>query len=516
MGHVVDGEEPRQHESLLKAMRTDVCDSNASSKDEHEVHVEGTGLGDVVSGWPHFEDVQFASKLVDELRAAGFKQPSPVQRYAWPVARCRRDILALAETGSGKTLAFLLPVFDRLLSEKRQASVDVSAVILTPTRELAEQIVTAATRFGSSSRMRTLGIYGGAPHWKQLQPLRTQPPQCLVCCPGRLIDFLERGQICLDRVLALVVDEADRLLDMGFEPQVRQIMSWMPGDRHSMCFSATWPEEIRKLAGFLLREDYVTVRIGRNVDPVANSSVQQIIEIYPDVPAKEQALLELLMSQPQEWGLFSKAPPKNMNGELGGSVLIFCTTRNSVDRLHPLLEDWGVLCASTHSLLDQNDREQALADFRKGGVPVLVSTDLVARGLDISTVKLVINFEPPHSAQPEDYVHRIGRTGRAGRQGTSVTYLMPLEANQAAAIVEVLHRAGLAPSEEVAELASRARGTGKMRRQAQRMEYLNTQRIEHPSKRHTDETQAARQCHKAKTSSFTKLFNLICCKRKPS
>lgn len=275
------------------------------------------------------------------------------------------------------------------------------------------------------------------------------------------------------------------MLDMGFVPQVQSVLEYVPVERHSMCFSATWPEDVRVLAGCLLRPDHVQVRIGRNRDHCANNDVQQLIEVLPDVPAKERALLALLRAQPCSHSLFDdKAPvelvaPASAPPQGGGAVLIFCTTRDSVDRLYDMLVRSGVQrCGSTHAHVEQADREQTMIDFRRGAVQVLVATDLVARGLDIPGISLVVNFEPPHSSQPEDYVHRIGRTGRAGRQGCSVTYLTPLEANQAQAIVEVLRRAGQTPGPELAELASRAKGTSKNRRFAQRQEYLARKRDE--------------------------------------
>lgn len=455
----------------LQVSTEETCEHHADEPGagDDDVRVIGQGvlredeslLHKAERGLQNFTEMNLPGRLTQELRQAGFSAPTPIQRHALPVALAGHDLIGLARTGSGKTLAFLLPAFARLLLLGGQAAVQgipfVQVLVLTPTRELTDQIEEMARRFGSSSGIRVLALHGGVPYGPQLQALRQLRPQLLVASPGRLLDLVNHGQVDICKVQILVVDEADRLLDMGFMPQVREVLEHLPARRQNLLFTATWPQEVHELAEAILRPDHVEVQIGRCRELAASADVEQTVLVLPDRNAKELALLNLIQS------FFCKT-------EAGKeSALIFCTSRGSCDELHGMLQRSGVdRCAVVHARYDQRAREQTMEDFRQGAVRILVATDLVARGLDIPSVSLVINFEPPHSFQSEDYIHRIGRTGRAGHRGRAVTYLTPREANQAKAILEVLRRAGREPSQDLIELAARAQGTARERKLQQR------------------------------------------------
>jgi len=267
------------------------------------------------------------------------------------------------------------------------------------------------------------------------------------------------NQISLSHVSYLVVDEADRLLDMGFGPQVQEILSHLSPKRQSMLFSATWPDSVRELAADILCPDYLMICVGQQKTELqANDAVSQQVFVLPDVAAKEQALLDQL---------------RDLDAELAHEkVLIFCNSRNGCDHVHDLLQDSGVQCSALHGTCDQVDREATLQSYRDGAIRILVATDVAARGLDIKGITVVINFDPPHSYKFEDYVHRIGRTGRAGRRGRAVTLLLPKEANQAKAILEVMRRSQQPVSSDLERLAAQAQGTAKERKAQKQAEYL--------------------------------------------
>jgi ATP-dependent RNA helicase DDX5/DBP2 len=387
-----------------------------------------------------------------EIAAAQFPSPSPIQGAAWPPAFAGRDVVGIAKTGSGKTLAFLAPAF-RLIERSRGggrsgggggaggaggAGGGPTALVLAPTRELAIQIRDEAVRFGRLSNILSVVCYGGAPRGGQLSELRRRP-QLVVATPGRLNDFLEFNQIQLDRVIFFVMDEADRMLDMGFEPQIRKIVAKLPSERQTLFFTATWPQAVRRLASSFLREP-VHVTVGNSGETLStNRDVTQLVEVLPSAEARDGALI----------GHITRMP-------VGAKVLIFCSTKRSCEGLSRALGR-QIGCSAIHGDKEQFEREATLRAFRSGESPILVATDVAARGLDIKDIRLVVNYDFPPSI--EDYVHRIGRTGRAGQRGLAVTLMSPSDKKHANALMKLLIEAEQLVPQELRDLAASVQGS---------------------------------------------------------
>lgn len=373
--------------------------------------------------WHRWDQVDFHERLRRPLLAAGFPAPSAIQQYAWPILRAGHDVIGIAKTGSGKTLAFLLPAFSLLLERERDATLGPPFIlVLAPTRELACQIEGEAQKFGAPAGMRAVTLYGGAPKGPQLGSLRRRP-HLVVATPGRLNDFLEPAPgmapgVDLTAVAFMVLDEADRMLDMGFEPQIRKIIAKVPKERQTMMFSATWPHEVRRLATDFLREP-AEVRVGNCDELQANTDIEQRVEFCADMREKEACLRKLLLEHQ------------------GQPAIIFANTKRLCDSLAS-----GIPRSVTiHGDRSQEERDAALLAFKRGESSILVATDVAARGLDIKGVKLVVNFDNP--PREEDYVHRIGRTGRAGQRGLAVSLLTNEDGGAARNIAEVMQRSGL-------------------------------------------------------------------------
>jgi len=355
-----------------------------------------------------FEEASFPEYVLEEVSRAGFKEPTPIQVQGWPIALSGRDMVGIAETGSGKTLAFLLPAIVHINAQPYLSRGDGPIVlVMAPTRELAVQIQEEANRFGRSSKIKNTCCYGGTPRSAQSRDLR-DGVEVVIATPGRLIDFLENGDTNLKRVTYLVLDEADRMLDMGFEPQVRQIVETTNMGcrsrhaRQSMMFSATFAREVQLMAKDFLR-DYVFITVGRVGS--ASELVQQHVVYAGELKQKIRELEKAIRTYlPQ-----------------GGLAVVFVETKRSADTLELDLHQAGVPVAAIHGDRSQAEREEALSAFKSGANPVLVATDVAARGLDIPNVALVVNFDMPK--QLDDYVHRIGRTGRAGRKGVAVAFV---------------------------------------------------------------------------------------------
>jgi ATP-dependent RNA helicase DDX3X len=357
-----------------------------------------------------FDEADLPETLKRNLALCGFTKPTPVQKHAIPIGLAQRDMMACAQTGSGKTGGFLFPVLAMLLRdgpavvpEELQAgryrkSVP-NALVLAPTRELASQINDEAEKFAYATGIQPVCVYGGADIKEQMR-LLDQGCDLLVATPGRLVDLIERGRISLACVKFLVLDEADRMLDMGFEPQIRRIVEGedMPQTRRTFMFSATFPKEIQRLAADFL-EDYIFVTVGRVGG--AASDITQKLEFCRDDSEKTPRLLQLLMQISE------------------GLVLIFVETKRAADTLEYQLRKEGYPSTSIHGDRSQSEREEALQLFRTGRAPILVATDVAARGLDIANVGWVINYDMPSNI--DDYVHRIGRTGRAGNKGNAIS-----------------------------------------------------------------------------------------------
>jgi ATP-dependent RNA helicase RhlE len=332
--------------------------------------------------------------VLEGVRAAGYITPTPIQLRGIPLVLAGRDIIGSAQTGTGKTAAFALPILTKL---DRHAP-GPRALILEPTRELAAQVETAIRDFARFTNLRVTVVYGGVGYGRQLDDLRAGT-DVLAATPGRLLDHLERGTVRLDKVQFLVLDEADRMLDMGFLPDVRRIVERCPRQRHTSLFSATIPPQIETLIQWAMRSPE-TIEIGARRTPA--ETVKHVIYPVSD-SQKSDLLLELL---------------KRVNFN---SVLIFCRTKHGADRVVGLLKRNNHAVAVLHSNRTQKEREQALQGFRSGRFEVLVATDIAARGLDIADVSHVINYDVPQ--HPEDYIHRIGRTGRAEHTGDAFTIM---------------------------------------------------------------------------------------------
>ncbi|XP_061092297.1 putative ATP-dependent RNA helicase an3 isoform X10 [Conger conger] len=405
---------------------------------------------------PHiesFHDVDMGEIIMGNINLSRYTRPTPVQKHAIPIIKAKRDLMACAQTGSGKTAAFLLPVLSQIYTEGpgealqavkassqengkygRRKQYPIS-LVLAPTRELALQIYDEARKFAYRSKVRPCVVYGGADIGQQIRELE-RGCHLLVATPGRLVDMMERGKIGLDYCNYLVLDEADRMLDMGFEPQIRRIVEQdtMPpkGLRHTMMFSATFPKEIQILARDFL-EEYIFLAVGR-VGSTSENITQKVV--WVEESDKRSFLLDLLNatvipSEVQENA--SEGPEKPGKDSL---TLVFVETKKGADALEDFLYREGYACTSIHGDRSQRDREEALHQFRSGRCPILVATAVAARGLDISNVKHVINFDLPSDI--EEYVHRIGRTGRVGNLGLATSFFNDKNSNITKDLLDIL------------------------------------------------------------------------------
>src|ERR1039457_1347487 len=352
-----------------------------------------------------FSKLGLSPATLEGVRAAGYITPTPIQLRGIPLILAGRDIIGSAQTGTGKTSAFALPILTKL---DRHAP-GPRALILEPTRELAAQVETAIRDFARFTNLKVTVVYGGVGYGRQLDELRAGT-DVLAATPGRLLDHLEQGTLRLDKVEFLVLDEADRMLDMGFLPDVRRIVEKCPRQRHTSLFSATVPPQIETLIQWAMHSPE-TIEIGARRTPA--ETVKHVI--YPVSDTQKTDLLLQLLER------------VNYN-----SVLVFCRTKHGADRVANTLKRANHAVAVLHSNLTQKEREQALQGFRDGKYEVLVATDIAARGLDIAEVSHVVNYDVPQ--HPEDYIHRIGRTGRAEATGDAYTIMIAEDAPHVFAI----------------------------------------------------------------------------------
>uniref|UniRef100_A0A3B5MS40 RNA helicase n=1 Tax=Xiphophorus couchianus TaxID=32473 RepID=A0A3B5MS40_9TELE len=417
-----------------------------------DIPVEATGQNS-----PHhiesFQDVDMGEIIMGNIALSRYTRPTPVQKYAIPIVKSKRDLMACAQTGSGKTAAFLLPILSQIYTDGPGEALNAAkasgqengkygrrkqypiALVLAPTRELALQIYDEARKFSYRSRVRPCVVYGGADIGQQIRDLE-RGCHLLVATPGRLVDMMERGKIGLDYCNYLVLDEADRMLDMGFEPQIRRIVEQdtMPhkGIRQTLMFSATFPKEIQILARDFL-EDYIFLAVGR-VGSTSENITQKVV--WVEESDKRSFLLDLLSAT---------VIPNEVQDNTGDNVekpgkdsltLVFVETKKGADALEDFLYREGYACTSIHGDRSQRDREEALNQFRSGKCPILVATAVAARGLDISNVKHVINFDLPSDI--EEYVHRIGRTGRVGNLGLATSFFNDKNGNITKDLLDIL------------------------------------------------------------------------------
>jgi ATP-dependent RNA helicase RhlE len=345
-----------------------------------------------------FKTFGLSDPLVQGILATGYTAPTEIQSQAIPAAIRGSDIIGCAQTGTGKTAAFVLPILDRLSHERAGRKRAVRSLILTPTRELAVQIERSILGYGRFTDLKALAVYGGVSINNQIETLR-RGVDIVVATPGRLIDHIERKTIELGRIEVLVLDEADRMLDMGFVNDVRRIVGPLPKKRQTMLFSATISREVKSLAADMLKSPKV-IQIGRPRNPIDT--------ITQHIYAVEKTLkMDLLLHMIEDWRMFS--------------VLVFSRTKYGADKISRRLKRAGVVAVSIHSGRTQNQRQRALDGFRSGKYQVMVATDVAARGIDVEGISHVINYDVPTHA--EDYVHRIGRTGRAEATGDAITFV---------------------------------------------------------------------------------------------
>ncbi len=368
-----------------------------SSATQADILADGADSAPAVPG-PTFDELGLSPLLLRAVHESGYVTPTPIQLEAIPRILGGRDIIGLAQTGTGKTAAFTLPIADRLLEGPHR----LRALVLTPTRELCQQVEKSFRKYAQHTSLVVTSIYGGVGFEPQERALR-EGVDVIVATPGRLIDQLERGNTSFDDLEVLVLDEADRMLDMGFAPQINKLVAAMPPYRQTLLFSATMPPEVEVLARKYLRRPHV-IEVSRRTN--AATTVRHAV--YPVPRSLKSALLVELLKQ-----------------EAMDSVLVFTRMKIGADRVVRDLELAGISATALHADKRQAQRDQALADFRDGTIRVLVATDIAQRGLDISGISHVINYDVP--AQVEDYVHRIGRTGRAAQTGDAYTFMAPDE-----------------------------------------------------------------------------------------
>ncbi|KAH9284910.1 putative ATP-dependent RNA helicase DDX17 [Echinococcus granulosus] len=384
-----------------------------------------------------FSEAGFPDSVIEVIEENKWKAPTPIQSQGWPLALSGRNVVGIAQTGSGKTAAFLLPAIVHIKAQPAMKRHDGPiALILVTTRELAQQVESVARDFCSNCRLRVACLYGGAPKKPQQRDLERYP-EVVIATPGRLLDFLETGDTNLRRTTYLVVDEADRMLDMGFEPSLRRIVSQVRPDRQTLMWSATWPKEVRSLAREFLGK-YIQINIGSE-DLHANHNIKQNVEVIRE-SEKYGRLVELL----KDFGR-SKA-------------IVFVETRRRADELMYRLRDRGFNVAAMHGNKQQREREAILGDFRNSRITTLVATDIAARGLDITDIRYIVNYDYPTHA--EDYVHRIGRTGRSDRKGTAYTFFNNDNPKTARQLMKVLKEAKQKIPSELEDLSRAVGGFG--------------------------------------------------------
>jgi ATP-dependent RNA helicase DeaD len=357
-----------------------------------------------------FKELALPQQLETALEAMSFHKPTPIQAQAIPVVLKNRDLIGCAQTGTGKTAAFSIPIIANLLRAKTKI-----ALILVPTRELAAQVEEVIKKLTKNlPELKPASLIGGAAMQPQTKAL-WKKPRIIVATPGRLIDHLRRGSLSLSTAEILVLDEADRMLDMGFAPQLNEILRFLPKNRQTLLFSATFPNDLQKLVGKYLK-DPVRITVGTVSQPV-----KKILQstVFTTTAAKNDTLMDELNA-------------------CEGSVLIFARTKRRTDRLASILSGCGYRAGRIHGDRTQKQRTDAIEGFRRGSFKILVATDIAARGIDIPHIAHVINYDLP--MVPEDYVHRIGRTARAGAEGRALSLLTPEDRGQWKEISRFLER----------------------------------------------------------------------------
>lgn len=383
---------------------------------KHEMVITGNSCPQPVET---FAECNFPQQFLQKFTQLGFTAPTPIQSQGWPMALTGRDVVGIAETGSGKTLAFVLPgVIHSMAQPPLRRGDGPICLVVAPTRELACQIEVETKKFATCTNIRVACVYGGAPKRNQEYHLRSGV-EILICTPGRMLDFLERRTTNLRRCTYLVFDEADRMLDMGFEGQIRALVSQIRPDRQVLMWSATWPKEVRKLADDFLPNDKLILKIGG--DDKANKNVTQVVEVI----ARYQKMNRL----------------QSILAEKRGKTIIFTATKRMADQLARDLNRYGHWSGAIHGDKKQDERSRTLSRFKEGQLEILVATDVASRGIHVPGVVLIVNYDFAQNC--EDYIHRIGRTGRAGATGTAITFFDPQnDSKHARGLVDILAKSG--------------------------------------------------------------------------
>jgi len=382
----------------------------------HEMTIVGQGIPKPVRT---FEEASMPEYVLAEVTRLGFPAPTPIQSQGWPMALLGRDMIGISATGSGKTLAFLLPAIVHINAQPYLERGDGPIVlVIAPTRELAVQIKEECDKFGSTSSIKNTCVYGGVPKGQQCRDLRNGVEIC-ICTPGRMIDMLDQNVTNLRRVTYLVLDEADRMLDMGFEPQIRKIVSQIRPDRQTLMWSATWPKEVKSMADSFTTDPY-QVTIG-SLEIRANKNIRQQFMFIEDFDKARE--IQKILREKYE----------------GGRILVFSETKRNCDQVTQMLRRDGFNAKAIHGDKSQQERDWVLNEFKKGECNLMIATDVAARGLDIDDITLVINFDMPNNI--EDYVHRIGRTARAGKKGEAMSFFTNKNAGLARPLIDILRAA---------------------------------------------------------------------------
>lgn len=361
-----------------------------------------------------FNELNLSAPLLRAIAEAGYETPSPIQAKAIPPVLEGRDLMGCAQTGTGKTAAFALPMLDRLNAAKPRKPGAIRALILTPTRELALQIGESFAAYGKYQKLRTTVIFGGVGQAPQVEAIK-KGVEILIACPGRLNDLVGQGLVDLSNIEIFVLDEADRMLDMGFFDDIMQIVKQMPTKRQTILFSATLPPKIRQLAKQILKDPAeINIAISKPNEAIIQSA-------YICYETQKMAIIQELFSKPNR-----------------KKTIIFSSSKQKVKDLAYSLKRMKLNVAAMHSDLEQEQREAVMLDFKNGKTDILVATDIVARGIDIDDIGLVINYDVPHD--PEDYIHRIGRTARANADGVAITFVCEPEQGKFHKIEEFIEK----------------------------------------------------------------------------
>ncbi|XP_066498637.1 ATP-dependent RNA helicase DDX42 isoform X1 [Hoplias malabaricus] len=413
-----------EHEELNSLNGTQVVEL----RQKLNLRVSGAAPPKPCTSFAHFG---FDEQLMNQIRKSEYTQPTPIQCQGVPIALSGRDMIGIAKTGSGKTAAFIWPMLVHIMDQKElEQGEGPIAVIVCPTRELCQQIHTECKRFGKAYGLRSVAVYGGGSMWEQAKALQ-EGAEIVVCTPGRLIDHVKKKATSLQRVTYLVFDEADRMFDMGFEYQVRSIASHVRPDRQTLLFSATFRKKIEKLARDILTDP---IRVVQGDIGEANEDVTQLVEVLPNGSEKWVWLTRRLVE-------FTSS----------GSVLIFVTKKANSEELANNLQQEGYSLGLLHGDMDQSERNKVISDFKKKNLPVLVATDVAARGLDIPSIRTVVNYDVARDI--DTHTHRVGRTGRAGEKGLAYTLLTNKDASFAGDLVRNLEGANQSVSKDLMDLA---------------------------------------------------------------